>query len=469
MPNATAILLNDTFELPLKRANRHGLVAGATGTGKTVTLHRMAEEFALSGVPVFAVDIKGDLSGIARAQENKSAVPVIFWDVLGKSGHPLRTTITEMGPSILGRLFDLNDVQQAILDVVFRVADENGWALVDVKDLRAMLDYIADHAKELSNQYGLISPASVAAIQRALLQLENDGGLAFFAEPAIAVKDLIHTDVRGQGMVNILAADQLHQRPRLYAAFMLWLLAELYEDLPEIGDPAKPKLVLFLDEAHLLFNDTPKALLEKIEQVVRLIRSKGVGVYFITQSPTDIPETILAQLGNRVQHALRAFTPKDQKAVRVAAETFRANPNLDTAKTITEMGVGEALVSVLGADGAPTPVERIKIALPANSQLGAIVPGARAEILRDSPFAGQYDTVVDGDSAYERLQYLLAQEQHNQAANAKTARATSQPAGRPRDNLAEATMKSAARAVGSSIGRQIGRQIIRGILGAVLR
>ncbi|MBI1205202.1 MAG: DUF853 family protein [Rhodopseudomonas sp.] len=405
--------------LTLKLANRHGLVAGATGTGKTVTLQVLAEGFSRAGVPVFAADIKGDLSGIAEAGEAKEAFvkrakdvgfdyepdrfPVMFWDLFGEQGHPIRATISEMGPLLLARLLDLNDVQEGVLNIAFRVADEQGLLLLDLKDLRAVLSLIADHAAELTKTYGNVSKASVGTIQRQLLVLENQGGKNFFSEPALNLDDFMRTDRDGLGYVNILAADKLMENPRLYATFLLWLLSELFEQMPEVGDPDKPKLVFFFDEAHLLFNDAPKALLDKIEQVVRLIRSKGVGVYFVTQNPLDVPDTVLGQLGNRVQHALRAFTPRDQKAVRAAAETFRPNPKLDTAQVIMELGKGEALVSFLEGNGIPTQVERTLIR-PPSARLGVITPEERATVIRTSPVKGKYDVEMDSESAYELLQ-----------------------------------------------------------------
>jgi DNA helicase HerA-like ATPase len=405
--------------MTLALANRHGLVTGATGTGKTVTLQVLAEGFSKAGVPVFAADIKGDLSGIAEVGEAKDAFvnrakslgltyqpdqfPVIFWDVFGEQGHPVRATISEMGPLLLSRLMDLNDVQEGVLNICFRVADEQGLLILDLKDLRAMLGYLADHAAELTTQYGNVAKPTIGTIQRALLVLENQGGAKFFSEPALALKDFMRTDRDGRGIVNILVADKLMENPRLYATFLLWLLSELFEELPEVGDVDKPKLVFFFDEAHLLFTDAPKALLDKIEQVVRLIRSKGVGVYFVTQNPLDVPDKVLAQLGNRVQHALRAFTPRDQKAVRAAAETFRANPKLDTATVISELGKGEALVSFLEGNGTPAMVERCMVC-PPTARVGPITPDERKAIMAASPVKGKYDQMIDSESAYEVLQ-----------------------------------------------------------------
>src|SRR5215217_2062276 len=421
-----------TAWLALALANRHGLVTGATGTGKTVSLQVMAEGFARAGVPVFAADIKGDLSGISQVGEAKDFIlkrandmglsfqpdqySTVFWDVFGDQGHPVRATVTEMGPLLLSRMLDLNDVQEGVLNVAFRVADENGLALIDMKDLRALLDAIVpDTAKKAAGEedalasirkaaqgFGNVTKATVGTIQRQLLVLENQGGAKFFGEPALMLKDFMRTDSDGRGMVNILVADKLMQSPRLYATFLLWMLSELFEELPEAGDLPKPKLVFFFDEAHLLFNDAPKALLDKIEQVVRLIRSKGIGVYFVTQNPIDVPDKVLAQLGNRVQHALRAFTPRDQKAVRAAAETFRANPKLDTAKVIMELGKGEALVSFLEGNGTPTMVERVMIR-PPTGRIGPITPEERKAIISKSPLKGKYDTAVDAESAYEML------------------------------------------------------------------
>ena len=400
-------------------ANRHGLVAGATGTGKTVTLQVMAEAFIRIGVPVFAADIKGDLSGISQPGTNTpkladrvkklklgdfafAGCPVTFWDVLGQEGHPVRATISEMGPLLLGRLLNLNDTQEGVLNLVFKIADDNQLLLLDLKDLQAMLQYVGDHAKEFQTQYGNISAASIGAIQRGLLAIQQQGGEKFFGEPALNLDDLIQTDAQGRGVVNILAADKLYQSPKVYATFLLWLLTSLFEHLPEVGDPDKPKLVFFFDEAHLLFADLPKIIEDKVVQVVRLIRSKGVGVYFVTQNPLDIPETVLGQLGNRVQHALRAFTPADQKAVKAAADTFRTNPKLDVGKAITELEVGEALVSFLDEQGTPGVVERALV-LPPHSQIGLITPEQRKQLMASSVVAGVYENAVDRESAYEVL------------------------------------------------------------------
>src|ERR1700759_1983937 len=424
--------------LTLALANRHGLVTGATGTGKTVSLQVMAEGFARAGVPVFAADIKGDLSGISEVGEAKDFIlkraaemglafqpdqfPTVFWDVFGEQGHPVRATVTEMGPLLLARMLDLNDVQEGVLNVAFRVADDNGLALIDMKDLRALLDAIVPDSgkkgpdaeedplapiRKAAQGFGNVTKATVGTIQRQLLVLENQGATKFFGEPALTLKDFMRTDRDGRGMVNILVADKLMQSPRLYATFLLWMLSELFEELPEVGDLPKPKLVFFFDEAHLLFNDAPKALMDKIEQVVRLIRSKGIGVYFVTQNPIDVPDRVLGQLGNRVQHALRAFTPRDQKAVQAAAQTFRPNPKLDTAKVIMELGKGEALVSFLEGNGTPAMVDRALIR-PPSARIGPVTPEERKAIMDASPVKGKYDTAIDAESAYEILQKRVA-------------------------------------------------------------
>jgi hypothetical protein len=428
--------------LALKRANRHGLIAGATGTGKTVSLQVLAEAFSKAGVAVFAADVKGDFSGIStpgdpapkwvtgRVQEigltdyAPEAPPVVFWDLFGKQGHPVRTTISEMGPLLLSRILDLSEAQDGALTIAFKWADENGLLLLDLKDLREVLTHISDIADEIGKRYGLVSPQTIAAIQRKLLQLEMDGADSFFGEPALELMDMIRTAPDGRGIVNVLAADKLIQSPKLYATFMLWLMSELWEELPEAGDLDKPKMVFFFDEAHLLFNDAPKSLLDRIEQVARLIRSKGVGIYFITQSPTDIPDGVLAQLGNRVQHALRAYTPADQKAVRAAAQSFRANPGVDVEKEIQELAVGEALVSTLDDKGAPTPVARTKIA-PPRARVGPVTLTEREAILAKSDMAVKYKDAIDRESAYEiltgRQAEVAAQEKvaAEQAAKAK--------------------------------------------------
>ncbi len=474
--------------LSLGLANRHGLITGATGTGKTVSLQILAEGFSAAGVPVFMADVKGDLSGISQAatinpklRERAEAVgvadyapracPTVFWDLFGEQGHPIRTTISEMGPLLLARLLGLNETQEGVLQVAFRVADDQGLLLLDLKDLRALMHFVGERAQELSIEYGRVGTASVGAIQRRLLTLEQQGAEHFFGEPALDIRDLMRTELSGQGIVNVLAADQLMQSPKLYATFLLWLLSELFEVLPEVGDPAKPRLVFFFDEAHLLFEDAPKALLDKVEQVVRLIRSKGVGVYFCSQSPLDVPDDVLGQLGNRIQHALRAFTPRDQRAIRAVAETFRANPALDTETVITELGVGEALVSTLQDKGVPSMVERTLIR-PPGSRIGPATPDERRSVIGQSPVAGRYDQAVDRESAYEVLKAKAAQEAARAAAppsepartTESTARSTS-GGGRQRQTVVEAMAKSLAR----SIGSQIGRQIVRGVLGSLLR
>jgi uncharacterized protein len=502
--------------LTLGLANRHGLVTGATGTGKTVTLQVLAEGFSNAGVSVFAADIKGDLSGIAEQGEAKDAFvsrakslgidyeadrfPVIFWDLFGEEGHPVRATISEMGPLLLSRLMDLNEVQEGVLNICFRVADEQGLLLLDLKDLRAMLGFIADHAAELTVAYGNVSKQSIGTIQRQLLVLENQGGAKFFSEPALALKDFIRTDRDGRGYVNILAADKLMENPRLYATFLLWLLSELFEELPEVGDLDKPKLVFFFDEAHLLFTDAPKALLDKIERVVRLVRSKGVGVYFVTQNPLDVPDKVLAQLGNRVQHALRAFTPRDQKAVRAAAETFRANPKLDAARVIGELGKGEALVSFLEGNGTPSVVERCMVR-PPSARVGPVTPEERRAVMATSPVKGKYDVGIDSESAYE---VLLERVQQTGSTTAPPP-GSEQPGGgwisdigatigglfgttRPRgqrltvsqhvardvtrsvvNRVAGKVAGDLGKQVAGSMGNTIGRAIVRGTLGGLLR
>lgn len=478
-------------------ANRHGLVAGATGTGKTVTLQVMAERLSSIGVPVFAADVKGDLSGISQPGKSSpkfdervkalglgevkfAGCPVVFWDVFGKQGHPVRATVSEMGPLLLSRILNLNDTQTGVLTLVFKIADDNGLLLLDMKDLQAMLQHVGEAAKEYQTQYGNISAASIGAIQRGLVALCQQGGDAFFGEPALNIEDLLQVDPRGQGVVNILAADQLMQSPQLYATFLLWLMSELFEKLPEVGDQEKPKLVFFFDEAHLLFNDLPSVLQNRIEQVVRLIRSKGIGVYFVTQNPIDVPDTVLGQLGNRVQHALRAFSPKDQKAVRAAAQTFRTNPKLDVETVITQLGVGEALVSFLDEKGIPGIVERAMVC-PPHSQIGPITPDQRAEIIKNSVVAGVYETVADRESAYERLKSkATVTATPAQAAGSASgsgwmgsleAAGTAlggvlggSGSGRRGDTVMQAMVKSAARTMGSTVGRQI----VRGVLGSLL-
>jgi uncharacterized protein len=514
--------------LTLGLANHHGLVTGATGTGKTVSLQVMAEGFARAGVPVFAADIKGDLSGISEVGEPKDFIlkrasdmeltfqpdqfSTVFWDVFGEQGHPVRATVTEMGPLLLSRMLDLNDVQEGVLNVAFRVADENGLTLIDMKDLRALLDAIVPDTgkkgadgdgdalapiRKAAQSFGNVTKATVGTIQRQLLVLENQGGSQFFGEPALTLKDFMKTDRDGRGMVNILVADKLMQSPRLYATFLLWMLSELFEELPEVGDLPKPKLVFFFDEAHLLFNDAPKALMDKIEQVVRLIRSKGVGVYFVTQNPIDVPDKVLGQMGNRVQHALRAFTPRDQKAVAAAAQTFRPNPKLDTAQVITELGKGEALVSFLEGNGTPAMVERVMIR-PPTARIGPITPEERKAIMNESPVKGKYDTTIDSESAYELLQKRVA-------GTAASADGSAGEGGggilgqigaivgtifgtnvsRGRMSTGQVIARSVTRSVtnkvvgglaadlgksmGGSIGGSVGRALVRGALGGLLR
>ena len=522
MPEPLLIAKSADLELALlpALANRHGLITGATGTGKTVSLQKLAESFSAIGVPVFMADIKGDLTGIALPgkpsarlterfdtlkleQPAWAGCPVTVWDVFGEKGHPVRATISDMGPLMIGRMLNLNDTQEGVLQLVFKIADDNRLLLLDLKDLRAMLQYVGENAGQFTTEYGNVSAASVGAIQRGLLAIESQGGERFFGEPMLNIDDLMQTDSAGRGVVNVLAADKLMTSPRMYSTFLLWMLAELFEHLPEVGDVEKPKLVFFFDEAHLLFNEAPKALLEKIEQVVRLIRSKGVGVYFVTQNPLDVPDTVLAQLGNRVQHALRAFTPRDQKAVKAAAETMRANPKFDVTTAITELAVGEALVSFLDDKGRPGMVERALIVPPA-SQLGPISDVERRALIDGSIVAGVYEKTVDRESAYEILKGRAAQ-----AANSATAApgvpqggtvarggaatpadssaggavpaaadepgffdkiggmfggAAASPRGSlRRESVVEAMAKSAARAVGS----QVGREIIRGVLGSI--
>ncbi len=458
-------------------ANRHGLIAGATGTGKTVTLQVLAEGFARIGVPVFMADIKGDLSGIITAGKDHpkiterleaigikdfefSGYKTVFWDLFGEHGHPIRTTISDMGPLMLSRLLDLNDTQEGVLNIAFKFADDEGLAMLDLKDLRTSLKYIADNRQQFQNTYGNISSASVGAIQRRLLVLEQQGADKFFGEPALDIWDFMRTADGGRGQINILVADQLMQSPRLYATFLLWLISELFEELPEVGDLDKPRLVFFFDEAHLLFDDAPKALIAKVEQVVKLIRSKGIGIYFITQNPMDIPDDVLGQLGNRVQHALRAFTPRDQKAVRAAAQTFRANPKLDTEATITSMGVGEALVSVLLDEGIPSVVEKTLIS-PPQSRIGPADKQDIAAAIKSSPLAGKYDKPIDRESAHEKLSERAAK-----AAKEAEKLASKAPKKKSsRQSVGEAFVKSAARAIGS----RMGRQIVRGILGSIFR
>jgi len=501
----------DGTELSLLPAlsNRHGLITGATGTGKTVTLQVMAEQFSRIGVPSFLADVKGDLAGLAAAgaatpklaERVKSlkldlpafaACPVVFWDVFAKSGHPVRATVSDMGPLLLSRLFQLNETQAGVLTLVFKIADDNGFPLLDTKDLRAMLQYVGDNAKQFQTNYGNVSAASIGAIQRGLLALEQQGGDKFFGEPMLDIDDLIQTQ-DGRGVVNILAADKLINEPKLYASFLLWLLSELFEHLPEVGDPDKPKLVFFFDEAHLLFTDAEPSLIQKIEQVVRLIRSKGVGVFFVTQNPLDVPDTVLGQLGNRVQHALRAFTPRDQKAVTTAATTLRANPKIKTEDAITQLGVGEALVSFLDEKGTPAIVERAWI-LPPASRIGAITDAERAAVINASPLKGHYEQAVDRESAYEKLHARTIERQGNGAATAGPApgsgapMAGPPPAGPapagpsigsqisavlfgttgPRGGHHEGLIDVAAKSMTRSVSSGVGRQIVRGVLGSIL-
>jgi len=483
-------------------ANRHGLITGATGTGKTVTLQKMAESFASIGVPVFLADVKGDLSGIGAAgvaaekmlkrlesigvkDFQPRANTAVFWDVFGESGHPVRATISDMGPLLLARLLNLNETQSGVLTLVFKIADDNGLLLLDLKDLRAMIQFVGDNAKQFTTEYGNVSAASIGAIQRGLLALEQQGGDKFFGEPMLDIADLMQTDSEGRGVVNVLAADRLYNNPKLYSTFLLWMMAELFEQLPEVGDPEKPKLVFFFDEAHLLFNDAPAALLEKIEQVVRLIRSKGVGIYFVTQNPLDIPETVLGQLGNRVQHALRAFTPRDQKAVKTAADTMRPNPAFITSDVITELGVGEALISFLDEKGRPAQVERSFVIAPF-SRLGVLSGDERAKAIRESTIYGHYEKVLDRESAYEKLQASVQGSVSSDKATTPAPEATEQsgggllgglggslndilfgrtgPRGGKTDGLVQAAAKSVARTIGSSVGREI----VRGVLGSLL-
>ena len=471
-------------------ANRHGLITGATGTGKTVTLQSLAQAFSAIGVPVFMADVKGDLSGMAKAGGGNAKVaerakqlglgiryeacPVVFWDVFGESGHPVRATISDMGPLLLARILGLNDTQEGVLQLVFKIADDAGLLLLDAKDLRAMLQFVGENSGQFTTEYGNVSAASIGAIQRGLLALENQGADRFFGEPMLDIADLMQTAGEGRGVVNILAADRLVNSPKLYATFLLWMLAELFEQLPEIGDPDKPRLVFFFDEAHLLFDDAPKALLEKIEQVVRLIRSKGVGVYFVTQNPLDIPESVLGQLANRVQHALRAFTPRDQKAVRAAAETLRPNPSLKAEQVITELGVGEALVSLLDEKGRPSMTERALIVPPA-SQIGPLDVSERRQLITASVIYGHYEKAVDRESAYEKLKARTEQKQTEAAAPAAATGSghvlsdllfgkTGPRGGKQSRGIIEAMATSAARSIGSGVGREI----LRGVLGSIL-
>lgn len=502
-----------TCELRLDKANRHGLITGATGTGKTVTLQTLAEGFSNAGVPVFMADVKGDLAGLSTvgsppaklvavlkerglAMPEPSAFPATLWDVFGKAGHPLRATVSDLGPLLLARMLNLNDTQTGVLQIVFKVADNQGLLLLDMKDLRAMCQHVGDHASEFTTEYGNVSAASIGAIQRGLLQIEEQGGTQFFGEPMLNLDDMMQTDAAGKGVINILAADKLMQAPRLYATFLLWLLAELYETLPEVGDLEKPKFVFFFDEAHLLFTDAPKALLERIELIVRLVRSKGVGVYFVTQNPLDVPDSVLAQLGNRIQHALRAFTPRDQKAVKATAETMRQNPTLAIETAITELAVGEALISLLDEKGRPSITERVFVVPPA-SQIGAITSEQRAALITNSIVAGVYEKTLDRESAYEKLTGRAGTQMADKASpheanpaspagNVGSEANTDQASegggflgsvvgglgsifggGRSHTRMSpgEQMVKSAA----SAIGREVGRQVLRGVLGSIFK
>ncbi|MFA7457648.1 MAG: helicase HerA-like domain-containing protein, partial [Micavibrio sp.] len=469
----------------LKYANRHGLIAGATGTGKTVTLHTLAEGFSKAGVPVFMADVKGDLSGLCQISGGEDfitkrnaligftdftpqAFPVAFWDVYGEKGRPVRATISEIGPVLLARMLELNDTQEGVLNIAFRHADEEGLLLLDLKDLRALLNHIHENAAAISKNYGQVSKPSIATIQRALLRLEEQGADKFFAEPALELRDFMRTDMDGKGYVNILAADRLMNAPRLYATFLLWLLSELFEELPEAGDLAKPKFVFFFDEAHLLFNDAPKALLEKIEQVVRLIRSKGVGIYFITQNPQDIPDSVLGQLGNRVQHALRAFTPAQQKFIRQASQTYRPNPAFAVEDVMAELGVGEALVSTLEEKGAPSMVRRILVR-PPESKVGPAGAEAQRMAAQADGIGAKYDQLVDRESAYE----ILAKRAEDAASGGGAAKpkgaAPAKKSGGNRQSVTEAAIKSLVRAASSSLGRTIAQSIVRGVMGGLAR
>lgn len=467
----------ELFILP-KMANRHGLITGATGTGKTVTLQGLAESFSALGVPVFLSDIKGDLSGLCEAGGGNPRIeerfkqlgienfeyqsyPVQFWDVFGEQGFPVRTTVSEMGPLLLSRLMNLNDTQSAVLNLTFRIADDQGMLLLDLKDLKAMLVYVSENAAQYTVSYGNVSKQSVGAIQRAILLIEDQGGDRFFGEPALDIRDFMRNDAKGFGMINVLACDQLFQSPDLYSTFLLWLLSELFEELPEVGDLEQPKMVFFFDEAHLLFTDAPKALLTKVEQVVRLIRSKGVGVYFITQNPVDIPDSVLGQLGNRVQHALRAYTPKDQKAIKAAAETFRQNPNFNVKDVITELGVGEALISFLDEKGRPNVVEKAFI-VPPHSKIGPASEQRKQDVMDRSDVGNRYKKMVDRESAYEQLQ-RKAEKQNEERQNQKPAAAGR--TGRKPDSLLTSVTKTAV----NTVGRQVARELARGILGSFLR
>ncbi len=497
---------SDKYEyLTLRLGNRHGLVTGATGTGKTVTLQKLAEGFSNAGTSVFAADVKGDLSGIAMPGDSKppfvkraadigvaytpDRFPVVFWDLFGEQGHPVRATLAEMGPLLVARLLELNDVQEGVLNIAFRVADEEGLLLLDLKDLRSMLQYLSDNAAKYTTTYGNVAPATVGSIQRQLLVLENQGAANFFGEPALDISDFIRKDRDGRGVINVLAADKLMRSPKLYATFLLWMLSELFETLPEVGDPDQPKLVFFFDEAHLLFDNAPKSLMTAIEQVIRLIRSKGVGVYFVTQNPLDVPDIVLGQLGNRAQHALRAFTPRDQKAVQSAADTFRQNPAFNTAEVITQLAVGEALVSMLEGQGTPSIVARTLIA-PPGSRVGPITPEERKSVIDASPLNGKYDTAIDRESAFE----VLKARAEGRAPTAQPGQGTTtinggggilgslggmigglfgqgaaQAGGRQRMSTGQMIIRSAAQSAARSVGTQIAREVLRGILGGMSR
>lgn len=488
MDNSIFVAKGDTelYLLP-KMANRHGLITGATGTGKTITLQGMAESFSTLGIPVFLSDIKGDLSGMCEPGGNNAKIdervkqlelmnfnyqpyPVLFWDVFGEQGLPVRTTVSEMGPLLLSRLMNLNEVQSGVLNLVFRIADDEGMLLLDLKDLKSMLIYVSENASRYTVEYGSVSKQSVGAIQRAILTIEDQGGDQFFGEPALDIRDFMKTDSHGLGMINILACNKLFLSPALYSTFLLWLLSELFEELPEVGDLAQPKMVFFFDEAHLIFSDAPKALLTQVEQVVRLIRSKGVGVYFITQNPIDIPDEVLGQLGNRVQHALRAYTPKDQKAIKAAAETFRQNPKYSLEEVITELGVGEALISFLDEKGRPNIVEKAFI-IPPRSLVGPISSERRKEVIDNSEFTGLYERLIDRESAYELLQKKAAQQQADEAEAAVEEENKADKSSRlsKRGRKPETTLESVAKTALNTVGRQVARELVRGILGSFLR
>ena len=508
MPNQLLIARNPSTDchILMGMANRHGLITGATGTGKTVSLQTLAENFSNQGVPVFMADVKGDLVGISqtghlsdkiksilkdRQMEEPAAqsCPTTLWDVFGKQGHPVRATVSDMGPLLLGRMLNLNDTQAGVLNLVFKIADDQGLLLLDLKDLRAMLQHVGENASQFTTEYGNVSAASVGAIQRGLLEIESQGADKFFGEPMLNIQDFLQTDAKGKGVINLLCASELMNAPRLYGTFLLWLLSELFEQLPEIGDPEKPKLVFFFDEAHLLFNEAPKVLIERMELLVRLIRSKGVGVYFVTQNPLDVPETVLGQLGNRVQHALRAFTPRDQKAVKASAQTMRSNPNLDIERAITELGVGEALVSFLDEKGRPGVTQQAYVLMP-GSQLGPITPEQRKALLDNSLVSGVYEKTIDRESAYEILKGAHASSSKGSDAHSSGNNGTSAsppdaaqgsnsllnglgdvlfgrtgPRGAQKDGLAQAMVKSAVRTIGSNVGREIVRGVLGGILG----